>query len=441
MSDAGDRARDLQTDGAVRLAEGGWRERLRRLGGHALEIAGALGLVLVFFLLCVGLLLVAMPKGIGLGRLMRYEEIAAQSRPSVDTGGGAWQSVVGTLSSVRNTVKSKPSGSIVWSTASAGLKLSDRDAVQTYDLSGATISFEGPTDLHVGENSTVVVRRMERNPETGARRASIVLTGGEMDGRISAGPSTVEVVSGAATARLMPTRGVAAEFRVAASPDASSTFTVYHGRAEVTAAGRTVVLTADQAVTVDNSGRLGAPVRLPAAPTLRTPSGGLVLPCRTLPAEVPFSWASSAEATGYRLVIARDPQFGNLALDKRLDGPAFVHGNLAAGRYWWRVNAVEGAAEGRASAAGAFEVVHDTAAPPLTVDFPTQPVGGSDLLVRGTTEPGAKVFIGEESAVVEKSGRFEGRVSLRPGPNIVVVEALDDAGNVAYRSALVLAVE
>jgi hypothetical protein len=441
MSDAGDRTRNRETGAAVRLADRGWRERLRRLGARALETAGAIGLVLVFFLLCVGLLLVVMPKGIGLGTLMRSEETAARSRPSVDTGEGAWQPVVGMLSSVRHTVKSKPSGSIVWSSASSGLKLADRDAVQTYDRSGATISFEGPSDLRVGENSTVVVRRMERDPGTGAGRASVVLAGGEMEGSISAGPSTVEVVAGAATARMMPTRRGAAEFRVEASAGESSTFTVYRGHAEVTANGRTVVLTADQAVSVDESGRLGAPVRLPSAPLPRTPPDGLVLPCRTLPAEVPFSWASSAAATGFRLVIARDPQFGDLALDKRLDSPAFLHGNLAAGRYWWKVSAVEGATEGRASEAGAFDVVLDTVAPPLTVDFPTQPVGGSVLFVRGTTEPGVKVFVGEESVVVEQSGRFEGRVSLRPGPNVVVVEALDVAGNVAYRSALVLAVE
>ena len=57
--------------------------------------------------------------------------------------------------------------------------------------------------------------------------------------------------------------------------------------------------------------------------------------------------------------------------------------------------------------------------------------------MRGVTEPGARLFVDGRSSVAAADGSFEVAVELQRGVNVVVVEAVDVAGNVSYRSELV----
>ena len=56
-------------------------------------------------------------------------------------------------------------------------------------------------------------------------------------------------------------------------------------------------------------------------------------------------------------------------------------------------------------------------------------------LLKGVTEPGALVFVGGAPVLTSPSGEFEWELELKHGINIVVVEAVDEAGNVAYQSS------
>ena len=71
------------------------------------------------------------------------------------------------------------------------------------------------------------------------------------------------------------------------------------------------------------------------------------------------------------------------------------------------------------------------------MNFPEGAVHGSEIDLTGHTDPGAKVFVGDEPAKVDESGHFSCRLRLKRGVNIVVVEAEDDTGNVAYRSRII----
>jgi hypothetical protein len=71
------------------------------------------------------------------------------------------------------------------------------------------------------------------------------------------------------------------------------------------------------------------------------------------------------------------------------------------------------------------------------VAFPTGVVAGDSFVLTGSTEPGMKVLVGGLPAAVDPDGRFAYRVGLKPGVNVVVVESMDEVGNVAYRSRTV----
>ena len=152
---------------------------------------------------------------------------------------------------------------------------------------------------------------------------------------------------------------------------------------------------------------------------------------------VRFNWSAPDDARGYRLVIARDAEFDSIVYEEELAGTEFSHGNLDQGSYYWRVSAVNGDVESLPSAASSLRIEHDEFPPDLQVALPDKIVDTDELLIRGTTEPDAEVVIGTEQIAVRSDGTFEYRLELRRGPNLIVIEAVDPAGNVTYRSQYV----
>ena len=71
--------------------------------------------------------------------------------------------------------------------------------------------------------------------------------------------------------------------------------------------------------------------------------------------------------------------------------------------------------------------------------LPDEPVDGSSTIISGLTEPGSEVYVGNERIEIGTEGEFEHALRLDRGINVVVVEAVDNAGNIAYESRLVSA--
>ena len=84
-------------------------------------------------------------------------------------------------------------------------------------------------------------------------------------------------------------------------------------------------------------------------------------------------------------------------------------------------------------------VERDSVAPRLAVDFPSGTVTSARVTVRGATEPGCRVVIGDREAAVGADGRFEHEQTLQPGYNFLVVQAIDSTGNTAFSNHTILA--
>jgi hypothetical protein len=421
------------------------RRLLRAALSRGIETTLAIVVVLVFFLAFMAILFLSFPRGVGLGTLLREKgggglpgASAVRRPPSV---GGDWKAMVALLARVDRTVKSKPADSIVWSDAPAGLKLEDQDAVQTFSRSHATISFDETDRLEMDENSLVVIRHFEREEATGKKRASVVLIGGELRGTAGgagANSTAMEIVAGRGTVVLGAPGHGTTDFKVTTGADSTSVVQILSGAAEVVAGGRRVSVGANQAITVSPEGSLRGPVRLPSAPSLDEPRDGGLLTSRLLPADVALSW-QAGDADRWRVLVARDAGFQDVVLDRRTETPAFPAARLAAGRYHWKACATVGAVDGLFSGARRFDVAQDNEPPALDVDFPEGPVASGPLALRGAAEPGARVFIGKAAIPADASGTFEWSVDLVDGINVVVVEAVDAAGNIAYRSRRIAA--
>jgi len=105
--------------------------------------------------------------------------------------------------------------------------------------------------------------------------------------------------------------------------------------------------------------------------------------------EVRFAWAGADSGASHRLEVALDPQFREVVHEQRLAGTEFTHGNLKAGRYYWRVSALRDQVEGSSSPVREFVVAQDADPPLLEIDAPAGPVAGASFVLRGRTEPDA----------------------------------------------------
>ncbi len=421
---------------------------LRTILLRAAETIAAVALVLLFYFASLSILGYAFPQGRSLHELMTgggwSPAEPLRPAPILDLGSGATAAAsprfVARLSDIYRRVKDKSSEGIAWSTAQLGIPLEERHAVQTFEYSGATISFSDRSQVILGENTLLVIRSPESEVEHEAKReTSILVTQGTLRGVVggeSDRPTELTVVTPAGTTKV-PAGARSTDFRVTVNPDNTVTSVSYGGTLEVTSGGKTVILTDHQAVTASPSAPPGDPVSLPEPPELAEPTADAVLPFRDVPPRVRCAWTEEPRADAYRLEIARDREFREIVESERVAGTEFVHGNLRAGTYFWRVSGLAGAAQGRPSEVRRLAIVPDGEPPSLHVAFPQGPVDSETCVLHGTVERGAEVYVGKRRVVTDDSGRFECAVPLRPGLNVVVVEAMDAAGNASYRSSMV----
>jgi hypothetical protein len=87
-----------------------------------------------------------------------------------------------------------------------------------------------------------------------------------------------------------------------------------------------------------------------------------------------------------------------------------------------------------------FRVIHDVAAPDLTVDVEDDLVRTKvpRYTMKGTTEPGCQVTVNDIPVPVLDNGTFACVVHLEAGPNTVRTVAIDPAGNVASQTIQVV---
>jgi hypothetical protein len=263
-----------------------------------------------------------------------------------------------------------------------------------------------------------------------------VLTG-ELTGASSGADDLAFELVAAGGSRLVVRDGGSAQFRLTNNPDRSATFVVYEGRGDVSSDGETLHIGPHQAVTVEPSGAAGTPVELPAGLEPLAPPAAATYVYRSLPPRVLFRWSGDARAEAYRLLIASDPEWSEVIADERVSGTEFVHGNLPEGRVYWRVSGLTGWAESAPTSTRRLELRRDATPPRLDVVFPDAPAADGQALLRGTVEPGSEVFVGDQPVVPGPDGSFEVALPLEPGTNVVVVEAIDPAGNISYRSKIV----
>jgi len=415
------------------------KKGIKNILGWVVELVVSLGVSLAFFGLFLMLLKVVFPTGTSMTDLFsdsaQQRELQDDLLPEEQEKGTVNFTAV--LKSFHNTVKSKPASAISWTNARAGMSLYNRDAVQTLSSAKAEISFSDKNNIELGGNSLVIIKSLEQIRETGKRKSVLVLMSGEARGVLGGGRDAVAVEMSTPSALTRVQKKGSAEFLVTVNPDRSSTITVLRGVAEVSAQGKMVRVGENSSTNVQMSQAPEEPRPLAAPPQLSAPAKAARIPFRELSPRVAFSWQPLPAIGKYRLMVARDAAFHQVVLDERVSGTSFTSGTLNKGDYYWRVSGLDGWSEGRTSEARALRLVADREPPLLQVEFPTDIVTESQYLLKGKTEEGARVFVNGTPLGAAGQGEFSRLLQLQRGINIITVEAVDEAGNIAYRSGRV----
>lgn len=427
--------------------------RLKTGGRWLLEALIAALLVLLCFFAFLGLLNRLFPVGASLSaqtadsRLstvdmardaLRELLLLRDGEPRRLTAGEPWAAE---LHELHNSVRSKRAADIAWFPARTGMALFDRDAVQTAEQSSALIRFDSTSSLRLGANSLVVIKRLERDALRRDRHSYLVMIDGELHGQLKAGGDDelqLEVATPAGTARIAARSGATdTEFRIGIHADQSSTISVFTGSAEVDAAGETVQVPARHSITLVPGAATPAPVPMLTPPDLRAPADGATIYYRDLPPRLRFEWAADPQAVDYFITLSTAADFSSSLIEERVLDAHWEHGDLRSGSYYWRVRARRPGHDGSHSATHRLTVVQDRDAPVLNVQFPAEAVHGTSLTLTGSTEPGARVLVAGQEVRPDTAGRFRHTLKLKPGAQVIVVEAVDAAGNVGYQSQLV----
>jgi hypothetical protein len=294
----------------------------------------------------------------------------------------------------------------------------------------------------MGANTLLIVRSIEEDVQARQKRSIMLMSDGDLRGRLAGtGQESLhlEIATPNARARFDTDRLPAnkTDFKVSINPDKSSTFTVFDGAAHITAGGKVVLVQPNKSLSVSADGRMDGPKARPGSVELISPVRSDTFPYRDLSPRITFKWKASPVATHYHFVLARDPRFKDILIDERVAQTQFTHGKLSQNAYYWRVSAMDNWQEGPFSDTGQFSLVQKRTPPKLVVNFPPKSVQEKNCVITGSVEPGTRVFIMGSRVTTDEAGNFEHTVELARTTNVLVVEAIDAAGNVSYRSQMV----
>ena len=423
----------------------------KSLLANGIEIILTMLLVLAFFSVFLGLLNILFPSGTSLTELMNRAERYARRVPGEtdlteglrpEGAGGPTVKTAAVLTTINNTVKNKRIDAIAWEPAREGMPLYDQDAVQTMQHSSAILNFDERSYLQMEANSLVIIKSLEQEISSRRKRSFLLMVDGELRGKLAGsaeGPVRMEIMTPSAVTRI-ETRNRPedkADFKISINPDESSTIAVFEGVAKVIAQGKEVRVEANTAVTVSQDAAPSLPTPLPPSVEPLSPADAAQFYYRDLSPAILFTWKAVPQATSYHFLLARDPLFQNIVVDERLPQAKFSHGSLKQGAYFWRVSALKDTLESSVYASRRFDIVQKRNPPALSVTFPPMTVNQQQWVLTGTAEPGARVFVSGNQVQTDEAGEFKHPIHLERGINIIIVEAVDPAKNVTYRSQMV----
>lgn len=347
------------------------------------------------------------------------------------------------VTDVQGNVEGRKPDASLWTERQLDDALVQAERLRTLSGSTTQVTFRDLSRLRLNPNSNATIQRMRSDPLTGGEVTKIELVSGDfyaLLNQMGEGTSFEIDVAG------LETTTDSADFWIK-TDDTGARFANYDEAALVVGSGsQAVSLGEGEGAVVDAQGDAQVTEVLDR-PTLLTPVDEGPVYGRA----AALTWAPKDAAAGYWLEVAADAGFNDMRVSEwGIPVTEFEVTGIDPGTYHWRVAALDAfGLPGDWSLAQSFDLISDTTGPYLAVAEPAEGalVAGADLVVQGKAEPGLMLTVQGLAVPVSAEGAFRVDLVLQPGPNAVVLEATDAAGNVTekvvnvvYRPAEALAI-
>ena len=336
---------------------------------------------------------------------------------------------------VEGDVQFQKNGAGDFRKADARTALFNGDWVKTGGGASAELIFSNGSLYTVGPNALLEIYAA-MSPGTTRKQNSVEMQIGSVEINTSDAASTVRtpgtqvVVSSQSTAQV----GVDSQTKTTQVVNLRGTAGIggTGGQPEVT-------LNAGQQISATPQGQLSEVRDVLMPPALLGPADNQVFQAAS-DRRVEFNWSDRQEAVGYQLQVSRSRLFSRNEINSRRSEPRAAARVTADGPFFWRVASIDNSGRtGPYSPFRRFRVsglsgpsstaTTDKTPPSLQLKDPYR-LGGATYQFEGKTEPGATVFINDQEIDAQSDGTFRKLITFeRLGINVVVIKAIDPAGN------------
>ncbi|MEQ9693836.1 FecR domain-containing protein [Shimia sp. SDUM112013] len=334
------------------------------------------------------------------------------------------------ITDIHGNVEGRDPTEAAWSDRALRDILVEFERVRTLSNSTTQVTFRDLSRLRLNPNSNATIQRMRSDPLTGKEVTKVSLASGDFYALLNqlSDQDSFEIdVPG------IKTTTESNDFWIK-NDDQNARFVNYDAAAlDIQAGTQNVSLGRDEGVVITPDGQALKTEALDR-PTLTAPLGN----AKVFGSNVPLGWRPHDGAAGYWLELASDRGFNQMVVSEwGISGTAFRAENLAPGAYFWRVAALDKLGlPGKWSETGAFELRIDTTPPFLALFAPPDAitVETPEIEVLGASEKDALLQLNGQDVTIGVDGSFIVPLTLQPGTNTLLLEAVDAAGNTSTKT-------
>lgn len=324
----------------------------------------------------------------------------------------------GRLTYIRRDVLTKSSGTVDFTRASLNQGLFHLDRVLTRTKSNANVTFQDLSKLSLGPQSLMIMYALLEKEFRLPRKQNVHLLTGGLRTKLNRLKGALQVQTPSCVIN-----ADSVEILLGIDQKKMSAVSVFDGKSEVAAQGKTVEVAGGYGTVVEMGEPPAPPEPLPPAPQLLRPMDTeLPLSEESAKATVLFQWTGLEPS--YHLQVAADSEFEQILEDEILQ-QASAALPLGVGTYYWRAAAINKRGLEGYAASSSFTI---TTSPDLPLQLAPAPeeivkTFKPGLTISGKTVPGAQVTVNGQTVQVDGSGGFAAVIRLKTSWNDIEIRA------------------
>ncbi len=336
------------------------------------------------------------------------------------------KSISAILSEKKGKVQSRKQDQSVWFDTNQNQDLIEKEHVRTLTSSSGEISFIDGSRLNLSQNSLAVIEAMKQDLIKNTSKSSVVVLQGDVLAYLTSQNKKNDVnVSVPGVQTDIRSRN----FRTSRDENNVAKFANYDGEIDVQAAGSSVTLKKNEGTSIAPGEKPKEARKLLDAPVIIVPE-----PKTKIFSDLAeIKWNKIPAAKGYRIQISTKRIFSEVLLDERTDErTTYQWKSDETGVFYLRIASIDKENfTGPFTSPVEFYLGRDVTPPYLLVESPgeNESTYQDNIVLSGVVEIEANLMVNSDTISIGTDGKFNQEFKLKPGKNILTIQAVDPAGN------------